>query len=63
MEDELLLKEYYYDHVDPDRSRDFDKLTIEEKTMIRGMWGFAFFRADKALKAAKQACSDALPWN
>jgi hypothetical protein len=63
MEETELLKEYYYDHVDPDRVRDFDELSTDEKEMIRDMWGFAFFKANKALSDAKKKVSDLLPHN
>lgn len=63
MEEEALLKQYYYDRIDPDRVRDFDNLTDEEREMIRGMWGFAFFKASKALNDAKQKVADMLPFN
>lgn len=62
-----LLEQYYNECVDYLGNRPFSELTQEEKQMIEGMWGFAFFKANEALKefqkAAKKAIKDSLHLN
>ena len=58
-----LLERYYYARVWVDGMTLFSDLTDEQKEQIRGMWGFAFFKAKVALDDAKQAVANALSKN
>jgi hypothetical protein len=59
-----LLERYYNDCVrDVMGDREFVDLSEEDKKMIEGMWGFAFFKASEALKEAKQKVKEALCLN
>jgi hypothetical protein len=57
------LEQYYNENINLDGERPFSELSPEEKQMIEGMWGFAFFKANEALKAAKKEVTDRLSLN
>jgi hypothetical protein len=63
MIDKELLERYYNDRIDPYQARPFNTLSVEEKKMISGMFGFAVFRLNEALKEAKGAIKKSLPLN
>lgn len=58
-----LLERYYNENVDPWQTKPFKTLSEEEKKVIEGMWGFAFFKASEALKEANNAIKKLLPLN
>ena len=59
--EEQLLEQYYYENCYYEKP--FSELTQEDKKMISGLWGFAFFKASEALKEVKEAVKKTLHLN